>query len=414
MATRLIVRKNEYIDSIQLMRISEALRSFDGVAQAFVAMATPSNRQILNELGLAGTELSTASPGDLFIALEADSEAVIDSSLSHFYALLKQRQAALYGKKTHRSLETALRTMPEANLCLISVPGQYAYAEAEKALSRGLHVMVYSDNVPLHQDRRLKELAAKKGLLCMGPDCGVSNINGIALMTASVSSRGPIGIIGASGSGTQQIAVICDKEGAGISQAIGVGGKDLLDEVGGLEMLFALNKLEHDPQTEVIILVSRTPGDVTQDTILNRVRSCKKPVVVYFIGGDPELVEQAGALSANDLEEAAMKAVDLVQGRPHRSARFSIDDDILQRIIADETNRMAAGQRYLRGLYCGGTFCEEAMSLLLESIGQTFSNAPLREDLRLTDSMVSKENTLIDLGDEEFTLGRPHPVIDPE
>jgi len=411
---KLIIRPNEYYDSIQLMQLSEKVRALEGLKQAFVAMSTPSNKQILEELEFHSEALDNASAGDMFIAIEAETSDHIESSLEYIENLLKQRMKSRSGKSTHRSFAGALRAMPDANVCVISVPGEFAFFEAEKALNNGLHVLVYSDNVPLHQDRKLKELAIQKGLLCMGPDCGVANINGAALMTASVAKKGSVGIVGASGSGTQQIAVLCDKEGVGVSQAIGVGGKDLADEVGGIEMLFGIDVLEKDPETKVIILVSRTPGEQTLKKIMGRISECHKPIVVYFIGGDQEMIEKSGALSASDLEEAALKAVDVVRGREPRVSQFSLSSSELQQIIHDETKDMASEQKYLRGLYCGGTFCEEAMSLLTESIGDTFSNAPLKAELKLQNSMESKGNTVIDLGDEEFTLGRPHPVIDPD
>lgn len=411
---KMMVRKNEYYDSIQLMRVSEDVRAVPGVIQALVGMATDSNKQVLRDLGLLSEEGEKAATGDMLVGIESDSEEIITKAFAQVDDLLKAKVAARGKHKVHRNLSSALKEMPDANLCVISVPGEHAYAAAEEAIEKGLHVLVYSDNVPLDQERRLKELSIKKGLLCMGPDCGVSNINGVAFMTASVAKKGPIGIVGASGSGTQQIAVICDKEGSGVSQAIGVGGKDLKDEVGGLEMLFGIDLLEGDQDTEVIILVSRTPGEKTLPAILARVKGCKKPVVVYFIGGDPSQIVESGAVAAVDLEDAALKAVDIALKRQPRAGSFTLSDAEIEKIVADEVGRLAPGQRYLRGLFCGGTFCEEAMSLLTESIGDTWSNAPLREDLKLADSMKSFQHTVIDLGDEEFTLGRPHPVIDPE
>ena len=230
MTKKLMVRRNEYYDSIQLMRISEELRALDGVDQALVAMATASNKQILAELGLGSEEADGASAGDLFVAFETTKPEDADRALECFEKLLKKRLASRKGKVIYRSLSGAVRAMPDANLCVISVPGEYAYAEACRALNSGLHVLVYSDNVPLDQERQLKQRALAKGLLCMGPDCGVTNLNGLALMTASVARKGTIGIVGASGSGTQQIAVLCDKSGEGVSQAIGVGGKDRLGD----------------------------------------------------------------------------------------------------------------------------------------------------------------------------------------
>ena len=286
--------------------------------------------------------------------------------------------------------------------------------QAQKALEAGLHVIVYSDNVPLDEDRMLKELATEKGLLCMGPDCGVANINGVAFLTASVVQKGPVGIVGASGSGTQLIAALTEREGLGVSQAIGVGGKDLKDEVGGLSMLAGINALANDTETKVIVLVSRTPGEKTQKKILEKVKHSTKPVVVYFIGGNAEIIKEYGGLPADDLEDAALKAVNIIKNKPLDNAEFTRDKKQISRITEQETAKMKKEQHFLRGLFCGGTFCDEAISQLHKYIGDVYSNTPKREELRLEDTYISKEHTVIDLGDEEFTLGRPHPVIDAE
>lgn len=413
MSERVVVRRNEYHDSIALMRASQRLRETEGVSQAMVAMGTAANVQILGELGFSADALEDAGPQDLVVAVAGD-DAAVEAAVDSVDGLFRARERGQAGETVHRSFTEALRAMPDALLCTISVPGEYAAFEARRALDAGLHVFVYSDNVPLEQDRALKELAREKGLLCMGPDCGVANVNGIALGTASSAHPGPIGIAGASGSGTQQVAVLADREGLGLSQAIGIGGKDLKDEVGGLGMLSAIDALEKDPQTAVIVLVSRTPGGRTLPVVLERVRCCRKPVVVYFIGGDPAVIERAGGVAASDSEDAAYKAVDLALGRPLRRQQFSAPGEEIEAIVERETARMAPDQTYLRGLFCGGTFCEEAMSLLASHLGDIHSNAPLRPELKLADTLVSKEHSIIDLGDEELTVGRPHPVINPQ
>ncbi len=414
MVSKSLVNKNTYYDSIQLLRTSESLRSVEGIEQALVAMATDSNKRILDDLGLLGDEARAASPGDMLVGIRGESETHIDAAVKQLDSLLKARAKSRSGHRVHHSMDSALRAMPDANLCVISVPGEHALKVTRDALEKGLNVLVYSDNVPLEIDRELKEIACNRGLLCMGPDCGVSNINGVAFMTASVARRGPIGIVGASGSGTQQIAVLCDKEGSGISQAIGVGGKDLKEEVGGLSMLFGIDALEDDDSTKVIVLVSRAPGAETLNKILERVRGCDKPVVMYFIGGNKETMAASGAAIADDLEDAALKAVDIAENREARHSTFCISDEEVDALVASEVENMSSQQRYLRGLFCGGTFCEEAMSLLQESIGDTWSNAPLRDELKLANSLECSEHSVIDLGDEEFTMGRAHPVIDPE
>lgn len=412
--TRAEVRSNDYHDSVQLMVVSEALRRLPGVRQAMVVMGTDNNREILREIGLATALTDAATANDLIVALAADHPAALDTAATELERLFAASARKEVGREFHRNVAAAAAAAAGANLCLISVPGLYAPSVAEEALAAGLHLLIFSDQVPLAEERRIKELARSKGLLCMGPDCGVANLNGIALLTGSIVRRGPIGVVGASGSGIQQITVIAERERVGISQAIGTGGRDLKDEVGGLSMLAGIDALEADPQTEVIVLVSRTPGRRTLPAVLDRVGRCGKPVVVHFIGGDPSLVERTGAVPAGNLEEAALRAIAIVRGQQTDARPFSPPESDLEAMVAQACRGMARSQRYLRGLFCGGTFCEEAMAVLADLVGEIRSNAPLHPHLQLASSIESIAHTAVDYGEEEFTRGRPHPVIDPE
>ncbi len=414
MPKKLIVRKNEYHDSIQLMRVSQSLREMDGIKQALVSMGTDTNKEILTDLGMLNEEGKAAGIHDLLIGIDGENDAAIDAAVAEMDRLFKTKASAAGAERSFRTFETAHAAMPDANLCLITVPGQYAAAEARKALEAGMHVHIYSDNVPIEEEKELKELARSKGLLCMGPECGVANINGYALGTASAARKGPIGIAGASGSGTQEIAVLVERLGLGVSQAIGLGGKDLKDEIGGITMLMAIDALEEDPETKVLVLVSRPPGAGTMPAVLSRVKACAKPVVAYFIGGDPAQVEAAGAHAAADLEDAARKAVALANGTEAESSEFSKSDDEIEKLVQAEVAKFAAEQKNLRGLFCGGTFCEESLKLLQKYIGDCWSNAPLSPEYALENPREPKGHSIIDLGEEDFTKGRPHPVIDPE
>lgn len=414
MEKKIIIRKNEYHDSIQLLRISEELRKLEGVRQLMVVMATPSNKQILANMGFTESETTSAGVNDMVIAVNADNEEAVSNVLEKMEALFRHKHEMAAGKQVHYSFKSAQAAMPDANLAIISVPGSHAVEQARMALDAGLHVIVYSDNVPLDEEISLKEYARDKGLLCMGPDCGVANINGVAFFTASVVKKGAIGIAGASGSGTQLISALIEREGEGVSQAIGVGGKDLKDEVGGISMLMAMDALENNTETKVIVLVSRVPGNTTLEKILNSIGTLTKPVVVYFIGGDASVIEKSGAMAASDLEDAAIKAVNILRDKPIEFREFTLPADEIMCLVNSEILKMKSEQKYLRGLYCGGTFCDEAIAQVNGMIGEVYSNVYTDGKFKLKDSYASISNTIIDLGDEEFTLGRPHPVIDPE
>jgi len=298
-----------------------------------------------------------------------------------------------------RSLQMALARSPAANLALISVPGDYAAAEAMKALRLGLHVMLFSDNVALADEVALKRYAAGRGLLVMGPDCGTAIVDGVPLGFANAVRRGAVGVVGASGTGTQQVTSLVHRRGGGISHAIGTGGHDLGKDVGGITMLHGLGLLARDPDTRVIVLISKPPSPAIAREVIAAARKAAKPVVVNFIGSaeDPS----GGNLHVSrTLDDAASAAVALAKGRkPPRASTSPLKPPKL---------KFKRGQRYIRGLFSGGTFCYEASALL----GDVWSNAPVDPKRAIEDPWKSREHTLVDLGDDVFTRGRPHPMID--
>jgi succinyl-CoA synthetase alpha subunit len=390
---------NLYRDSVSLMQLSAALAKLPGVEQASAIMATPANLELLREARLLNGDKLAASPNDLLLALRGKSEAALEAALAHAVAALdKPAAGAAAGGPAQApltSVQMALGASPEANLALISVPGEYAAAEAMKALRLGLNVMLFSDNVAGEDEVALKRYARSRGLLVMGPDCGTAIIDGVPLGFANAVRRGAIGVVGASGTGTQQVTCLVHRAGAGISHAIGTGGHDLSQEVGGITMLAGLEKLAADKDTKVIVLISKPPAPAVAKAVLAKARTAGKPVVVNFVGST---VDEKGLHGARTLEEAAQIAVALATGRKSRPPKPR----------KPPTLRFAKTQRYIRGLFSGGTFCYEASAL----IGNAWSNAPVDPSRKLKDVWKSREHTLIDLGDDVFTRGRPHPMID--
>ncbi len=392
---------NLYRDSVSLMQLSATLARLPGVEQASAIMATPANLELLREAGLLNADELAASPNDLLLALRGKTAAALESALAAAVAALDKPAGTASGggpaRAPLRSLQMALAETPGANLALISVPGEYAAAEAMKALRLGLNVMLFSDNVSLADEVSLKRYARQHGLLVMGPDCGTAIIDGIPLGFANAVRRGAIGVVGASGTGTQQVTCLVHRAGAGISHAIGTGGHDLSQDVGGITMLQGLEALAKDRETKAIVLISKPPAPAVAKQVLAAARSCGKPVVVNFIG---TRIDEKDVHSASTLEEAALAAVALSQGL--KVPRFKSPHVKLPRM------KFKAKQRYIRGLFSGGTFCYEASALL----GDAWSNAPVDPRRRMKDVWKSRENTLIDLGDDVFTRGRPHPMID--
>jgi len=397
---------NLYRDSVSLMQLSASLSKLPGVEQASAVMATPANLELLREAGLLEGAVA-ASPNDLLVALRGKSAAALEAAIgSAVSALDKPPERAAAGGPAAmplRSLQMALAQSPEANLALISVPGEYAAAEAMKALRLGLNVMLFSDNVPLADEIALKRDAAQRGLLVMGPDCGTAIVDGIPLGFANAVRRGAVGVVGASGTGTQQVTSLVHRRGAGISHAIGTGGHDLHQDVGGITMLAGLERLARDKDTKAIVLISKPPSPAVAAKVLAAARRAGKPVVINFVGAATQAAS-GNLYPVKTLEEAALAAVALAAGK--RPPRASVSR------LKLPTMKFKKSQRYVRGLYSGGTFCYEASALLGEALGEVWSNAPVDPKMKIADVWKSRGHTVIDLGDDVFTRGRPHPMID--
>lgn len=400
-----IIRKNTYVDSLASLFTMSVLMDCEGIDNAYVCMATETNKQYLQELGLISNEILNAGEDDFVLAARAASREAFEAAVAKSE---EQNKSTGSAKTTYSTVEAAVKANPRANICTISVPGEHAYEVAKQALEQGLHCIVFSAHVPPEEERKMKELAREKGLLCMGPDCGVCNINGAAFVLSSINNRGPVGICGASGCGIQHVAAFLHEAGSGVTQTIGTGGADLKEPIGGISMLMGIDALEDDFDTEYIVLISRKPADSVLNKLLARIKECRKPVVACFMGADRALVEASGAIFADNLDECAQKILALL-GKP---LVFDTDEQITA-MAQEAIEGMAPNQKYVRGLYCGGTYCDEAMKTMQEKIGDIYSNAPLRPELQLTDSFVSVENCVVDYGEEEFTVGKPHPTLEP-
>lgn len=404
------VRKGAYFDSVTLMQCGKALTALPGVRDAAVVMGTSSNLTILEGSGLLLPDFAAAGDADLLIAVKTETQGAADEAIAAVDGILAAaNQRGGDDEARAGSLEGSLKLLPDANLALISVAGRFAGEVALEALERGLHVMLFSDNVPLETEIELKRLAAQKGLLMMGPDCGTAIINGVPLAFANAVARGDIGIVAAAGTGLQEVSTIISNAGGGISQAIGTGGRDVKKAVGGVMFLAGLKALAEDDQTKVIVLVSKPPDPEVLATIQAARRDIRKPVIAMFVGAP----EPGGPRT---LEAAALLAVAAAGGQECSAvcAQLAAADQNLRAAAAQAAGQRVAGQKYLRGLFSGGTFCSEAQAILLElklSAG-VYSNVPLSGVARLKNSLHSERNTVIDLGEDEFTVGRPHPMID--
>ncbi|TIC83351.1 acyl-CoA synthetase FdrA [Crenobacter intestini] len=410
MSLHLAILRNQYRDSVALMQLSAALAKLEGIRQASAVMATPANLALLERAGLV-SGAPEAAPNDLLIALEGD-EAAFDSALDTARQALEAKGGDGDGgpqRLPANSLTMALERQGDSNLALISVPGQYATAEAEKALRAGLNVMLFSDNVSGEDERRLKELATSLGRIVMGPDCGTAIIHGVPLAFANVCRPGRIGCVGASGTGLQQVTVLIDRLGEGVSQAIGTGGHDLAEAIGGLSMLAGIRALGEDDATRVIVLVSKPPAEAVARKVLDAALATGKPVIVNFLGADPARLPQHPHLHyASTLQSAAQMAVACARGDAVADSASAFDAGVARAA----RSLLAPRQCMLRGLYSGGTFCYEATLMLGGALPGLRSNTPAKGVPAPDDVWQASGHCLIDLGDDEFTRGRPHPMID--
>jgi FdrA protein len=364
------------VDSVTLLQISAEVLAGEGVQDAALVMATDLNRALLRESDMLVGEATEAGPGDLVLAVRAAEVATAQAALEQAEALLTSRRSASSTQADSsppRSLRSAHRVDPVARLAVISVPGAYAAAEAHQALAAGLHAFVFSDNVPLEDEVALKRLARQRDLLVMGPDCGTAMLNGIGFGFANVVRRGAIGIVGASGTGIQEVASLVHRAGQGISHAIGTGSRDLHAAVGGVTTLQAIELLRDDQQTELIVLVSKPSDAQVAARVLRSLADAGKPAVAYLQGNNVE--PPPGVRAARSLADAAGLATGLAA------------DDARE----VEPPRLRGPKLQVRGLFCGGTLAQEASAFLGEAVA----------------------HTIVDFGDDEYTRGRAHPMIDP-
>ncbi|WP_422485748.1 acyl-CoA synthetase FdrA [Gudongella sp. DL1XJH-153] len=384
-----LVKKNTYQDSVNLMLLSTRLTEKEGVRKVSIMMGTPANKDIFRNTGMYCSEFETANPNDICISVDTDSSeklSTISEELDAFISDLSSSSSESKLRKA-KSLKGALNKIENPNLAIISIPGEYVYEEGKRLLENGMNLFVFSDNVNYEEEKKLKEIAREKGLIVMGPDCGTGIILGVPLAFANVVSRGSIGVVGASGTGIQEITSIIGRLGEGVSHAIGLGGRDLSEEIGGISAEIALNFLKEDIDTEVIVFVSKPPARDVRDKIVEKLKQINKTTVAVFLG-EKSLSQDENIHYVSTLEDAANLAFYLSRSKRVNKETFMVIKDRL------DTLRLNPKQNRIHGYYGGGTLAGEAKEILAKYIS-------------------SEGNKIIDYGDDQYTKGRPHPMIDP-
>jgi FdrA protein len=408
MPSGFVIRKNQYYDSVFLMSVNKHLSDEKGVQQTAVLMGSDGNKKLLAEIGFENAQINAAQANDLVVAVVADTDSIVKDVLGKLDEFLQGAGEGTAVSDIH-TLEDGLKVKPNANLAVISVPGEFAAREARGALENGLHVFLFSDNVSIDDELQLKKLAHEKGLLIMGPDCGTSILNGVGIGFANAVRRGSIGVVGPSGTGLQEFTVQIHNAGYGISQAIGTGSHDLSDKIEGLTTFSALDALEEDPQTKVIAIICKPPGSKTLNKLIERFKTSTKPVVACFLGIEKALEGEGKIFQrCETIDKAVQCAILAINPKENFSGN---DLSKFKKLITQEKKGRAPQQKYLRGIFAGGTFCYQSQQIL-KAVGiSIYSNAPLDKKLQLDHPGHSQENTIVDMGDDYFMQGRPHPMI---
>lgn len=396
-----IIRKNNYQDSINLMMLTRRINEFEGVHKSQIMMGTEANKNILKTGGLLTDEAQNTSANDMVIVVDAVDESVMETIMAEIEKFFDDLQ--IKDKKQEEeeapNIDAALDKLPEANLAVFSIPGEYAAGEMKKALHLGLNVFSFTDNISKQDEIELKRLAKEKGLLMMGPDCGTGILSGIPLAFTNVVNTGNISIVGASGTGIQEVSCLIDRYGGGIIHAIGTGGRDLDEEVNGMTMKEALIALNHHPETKVIALISKPPAKRVREEIVDLLHRLSKPVVAVFLGEKPGQ-HQGDVYFAYTLEECAKMAVDL-------SKRGRVEKNYNEAPQNQPDIRLEENAK-VKGLYSGGTLGAEAAMLISDSLG-------LRKTEKKDGCLLDEGGyRILDLGDDIYTVGKPHPMIDPD
>ncbi|EHM10513.1 succinyl-CoA synthetase, alpha subunit [Thermanaerovibrio velox DSM 12556] len=412
MVQRIEVVERTYYDSVTLMRVAKEINSMEGISSASLSMGTEANLRIL---AAAGYDLSglCATPNDLIIAVMGEPD-LLDGAVAKAREYLsnppwKQQGQDGGGVYRPKSIDGALSVLGDANLAVVSVAGRYAGDVATDCISKGLNVMLYSDNVPLEKEIEVKRAAAEKGLLVMGPDCGTVIIRGVAIGMANVCPVGPVSMVAAAGTGLQEVHVQLARRGVGTLHGIGTGGRDVKSEVGGIMVEMASRLLLEDPEVKVLVILGKPPAPEVEEKILKLASGSQKPVVLGFIGGKAS-GDRHPVYICRELEETAAVAAALAKGEDVGAVRSAMEEE--DRKIRALAEQIGLRKGYLRGLYSGGTLCYEAQLIAQDVLGPIHSNTPLRKELKLEDSLRSVEHSIVDFGEDEFTQGRLHPMID--
>jgi FdrA protein len=409
-----IIKKNFFKDSVQMMQLSQQLKDEQGVIDAAIVMGTDLNKNTLKNMDLLTEDGATATENDTLISISCQDQNSLNNAIQKAEQLLTS--SSVKTKNEFASLASALDAFSDATIASLSIPGQFVKEVAIELIKKQLHLFVFSDHVPLEDEIYLKNLALENNILFMGPEAGTSILNGTVFGFGNRVRKGSVGIIGASGTGIQESSTMIDLFGEGISHAIGVGGRDLRNDIGGMMTLKAMEVFENDPNTKAVLLVSKPVEDDVRNKIINKINSFSKKNYVLCLVGDNENREDSARIKfSKSIQTSVLKILKSLDDNNYKKIMDIIRNQVNESINLAESLSMDLNkeQKFVRGFFAGGTLCYESKIILEQMIGKVYSNLRSDDEYSVNGNVPSKENTLIDFGEEEFTSARPHPIIDP-
>ena len=409
-----IIKKNFFRDSVQMMQFSQQIKDEQGVVDAAIVMGTDLNKNTLKNMELLTEDGISATENDTLISINCQDENSLSNAIQKAEQLLTSISAK--AKNEFTSLASALDTFSDANIASLSIPGQFVKEMATELINKQLNLFVFSDHVPLEDEIYLKNLALENNVLFMGPEAGTSILNGTVFGFGNRVRKGSIGIIGASGTGIQESSTMIDLFGEGISHGIGVGGRDLRNDIGGMMTMKAMEIFENDPNTKAVLLVSKPVDNYIRNKIINKINNfSKKNYVLCLIGDNENSVDTAKIKFSKSIQMSVLKILKLLDDNVYKKTKDVVRNQINDSIKLSESlsKDLNEGQKFIRGFFAGGTLCYESKIILEQMIGKIYSNLSSDDEYSIKGNVSSKENTLIDFGEEEFTSARPHPIIDP-
>ena len=409
-----IIKKNFFRDSVQMMQFSQQLKDEQGVIDAAIVMSTDLNKNTLKNMNLLTEDGISATENDTLISINCQDENSLSNAIQKAEQLLTSSSAK--AKNEFTSLASALNAFSDANIASLSIPGQFVKEMATELINKQLNLFVFSDHVPLEDEIYLKNLALENNVLFMGPEAGTSILNGTVFGFGNKVRKGSVGIIGASGTGIQESSTMIDLFGEGISHGIGVGGRDLQNDIGGMMTMKTMEIFENDPNTKAILLVSKPVDNDIRNKIINKINNfSKKNYVLCLIGDNENSVDTAKIKFSKSIQISVLKILKSLDDNVYKKTKDVVKNQINDSIkLAESLSKdLNEGQKFVRGFFAGGTLCYESKIILEQMIGKIYSNLSSDDEYSIKGNLSSKENTLIDFGEEEFTSARPHPIIDP-